>query len=151
MTKNKLRVCKILPGVTVTALFGYTCAVLTDQAVVSAQLNSVIVCWLGLLNVTALLLLGWALLTSDVDDLRVMVARSRANPRLRFMPLHVVPDPEPTVPTWTQPTAPHGALYGSAYGSARPAAVEQRVEQDIFDELERGMKRPGPEDTRDIA
>lgn len=135
MTKGKLRLCKVTPGATVTALFGYTCAVFTDPALIPSQLNAVILTWLGLANLAALGALAWALHTDDIDDLRAMVAHQRPSPRLRFMPpLQAVPDPEPASPAaWTQVT-PRGAVYGPGR-----AAVEQRVEQDLFDQLERGL------------
>lgn len=135
---RKLRLFKIAPGATGAALFGYTCALVTDPALVTQTWNALILTWLGLLNIAAVVALAWALITDDLDELRAAVHRQRASPRLRF--LHVG-----EAPSWvTQPTAPQG----SVYGAAKPAVTTGGPPRDPFEPFERQWS---PEDTGDVT
>jgi hypothetical protein len=126
----KLRLCKIAPGVTLAALFGYTCAVVTEPNLLSTQLNTLVLAWLLVANMITIGLLAFALAASELDELRALIARR--SPRLRFMAV-----PEQRNPFWNAPTQP--GVYG------------RRADQpkDLFSQLERDMTLDPP--TGDIA
>ena len=133
---RKLRLFKIAPGATGAALFGYTCALVTDPVLVTAQMNALILTWLGLLNIAAVAALVWALIDDDLSELRAAVHRQRASPRLRFL---TVAEP---APNWNAPTQGH------VYGAAKPQAVTTGgPPRDPFEPFERQWS---PEDTGDV-
>jgi hypothetical protein len=140
-----LRFCKGAPFLAVTALFGYTCAVITKPALVTSQLNAVILTWLGLFNLATLGVLFWALITNDIDELR---AQQRSNPRLRFLPpLQAVPPPDmPAAPVW--PLVVPQQRHTRVYGEARPPL--DRIEEELR-EITRDMDKQRPEDSGDLG
>lgn len=129
----KLRLCKIAPCVTLTALFGYSCAVVTEPTLLSQQLNTLVLAWLLVGNMVTIGVLAFALVYDHLEDLRALIVRGRPSPRLRFM---TVPDPR-----WNAPTQGH--IYGH-----RAVTTTERPSGDIFDRLERDMIDPP---TGDVA